>query len=176
MQLSEPLLWYILRVLENETALAAFTSMGGVKVLCENLVKSSAISNARYDNSLPQPGVIALIMQHLSNIPASMSSSAVTPTSSKKVNNNFDNGEDGLLNFAPLGTISWMNPTAQPASVLIQNTTPHRRARNAPWSYHFYPDEAWVDLTITLPCAILLKEVELQPHLTSLASKYFFVC
>ena len=58
--------------------------------------------------------------------------------------------------------------------MLIQGSPPHRRARTAAWSYHFYPDEAWVDLTITLPCAILLKEVIIQPHLSSLASQSRF--
>ena len=73
------------------------------------------------------------------------------------------------------GTISSSNPTAQPADVLIQSAPPHRRARTPAWSYHFYPDETWVDLTLTLPCAVLLKEVQLQPHLTSLASEFLHI-
>jgi baculoviral IAP repeat-containing protein 6 len=32
MQLSEPLLWFILRVLDKKSALAEFSRMGGVKV------------------------------------------------------------------------------------------------------------------------------------------------
>ncbi|XP_076756528.1 BIR repeat containing ubiquitin-conjugating enzyme isoform X2 [Xylocopa sonorina] len=163
MQLSEPLLWYILRVLDNEVSLAMFTAMGGVKVLCENLVKSSNSGNANSTS----PGVIALVMEHLSNVPNVL---PVASSSSKKSINTLETYEDGLLNFAPLGTISWLNPTAQPADVLIQNSTPHKRARTAAWLYHCYPDEAWVDLTITLPCAILLRKVELQPHLTALAT------
>lgn len=166
MQLSEPLLWYILRVLDNEVSLAMFTAMGGVKVLCENLVKSSNNGNA---NSV-SPGVIALVMEHLSNVPNVL---PVSSSSSKKSINTLETYEDGLLNFAPLGIISWFNPAAQPADVLIQNSTPHKRARTAAWLYHCYPDEAWVDLAITLPCAILLRKVELQPHLTSLASKIY---
>ena len=74
-----------------------------------------------------------------------------------------------LLYFS--GTISSSSPTSGPAEVLIQASPPHRRARSAAWSYHFYPEEAWVDLTIQLPCAVLLKEVQIQPHLTQLASK-----
>ncbi|XP_012256631.2 baculoviral IAP repeat-containing protein 6 isoform X2 [Athalia rosae] len=163
MQLSEPLLWYILRVLDNEASLSVFTSMGGVKVLCENLVKASSSSSGSNSAS---PGVIALVMQHLSNSP----NLAHVAANSKKCANSAEYYEDGLLNFAPLGTISWSNPTAQAADVLIQSAAPHRRARTAAWSYHFYPDESWVDLTITLPCAILLREVELQPHLTALAT------
>jgi baculoviral IAP repeat-containing protein 6 len=170
MQLSEPLLWFILRVLDNETSLSVFTTMGGVKVLCENLVKSSKNYNGNSSNS---PGVIALVMQHLSNA-TSLTPVVSSSSSGKKSTSTLESFEDGLLNFAPLGTVSWLHPTAQPADVLIQNVTPHKRARTAAWSYHFYPDEAWVDLTIMLPCAILLKEVELQPHLTSLSSKFLF--
>ncbi|XP_054010480.1 baculoviral IAP repeat-containing protein 6 isoform X1 [Hylaeus anthracinus] len=164
MQLSEPLLWYILRVLDNEMSLAMFTAMGGVRVLCENLVKSSI---GEGNGSPASPGVIALVMEHLSNAPNVVPAASA---SGKKSANTLETHDDGLLNFAPLGTISWLNPTAQPADVLIQNATPHKRARTAAWMYHCYPDEAWVDLTITLPCAILLRKVELQPHLTSLAT------
>jgi len=164
--LSEPLLWYILRVLDNASSLSVFTMMGGVKVLCENLVRSS---NSGAASTSISPGVIALVMEHLSNAPNVMQ---MTASSSKKGVFSLESHDDGLLNFAPLGTISWLNPTAQAADVLIQNATPHKRTRTPAWSYHFYPDEAWVDLTIILPCAILLKKVELQPHLTALSSKF----
>lgn len=168
MQLSEPLLWYILRVLDNVSSLSIFTEMGGVKVLCQNLVKSS---NSGAASASASPGVIALVMEHLSNAPNVMPM-ATSSSSNKKIVSSLETHDDGLLNFAPLGTISWLNPTAQPADVLIQNATPHKRARTPAWSYHFYPDEAWVDLTITLPCAILLRKVELQPHLTALSSEF----
>lgn len=69
------------------------------------------------------------------------------------------------------GTITSSSPTAQPAEVLLQATPPHRRARSAAWSYIFLPEEAWCDLTIHLPAAVLLKEIHIQPHLASLASK-----
>lgn len=70
----------------------------------------------------------------------------------------------------PTGTITSSSPTAQPAEVLLQATPPHRRARSAAWSYIFLPEEAWCDLTIHLPAAVLLKELHIQPHLASLAS------
>lgn len=69
------------------------------------------------------------------------------------------------------GTIVLDNPAAQPADVLLMSATPHRRARSAAWSYHFYAEEKSVDLKILLPCAVLLKEVHLQPHHMSLASE-----
>ena len=77
--------------------------------------------------------------------------------------------------FFTAASITSSSPTAGPAEVLVQSSPPHRRARSAAWSYHFYPEEAWVDLTVTLPCAILLKEVHIQPHLTSLASKFYLM-
>lgn len=82
-----------------------------------------------------------------------------------------DEDEYGLLNLAPLSTISCSHPSAQPADVLLQPNPPHRRARSPLWSHHFYPAEQYIELTITLPCPVLVKEIQLHPHLTSLASK-----
>lgn len=81
--------------------------------------------------------------------------------------------------FLSIGTISTPNPASQTPDVLIQSTPPHRRARSPAWSYHFFADESSVELTITLPCAILLKEIQLQPHVSALCSKFiksFFFC
>ena len=132
---------------------------GGVEVICSNLVSSSqrVISTA--------PSLISTVMQHLaSNKVASMA---------RKISSDVDIGSpETMQNFAPLGSVTSSSPSAGPCDVLIQAAPPHRRARSAAWSYHFYPEEVWVDITITLPCAILLREVQIQPHLTSLASKY----
>lgn len=42
MQLSEPLLWFILRVLDKESALEEFNRMGGVRV-CINYITSQVL-------------------------------------------------------------------------------------------------------------------------------------
>ncbi|XP_065072528.1 baculoviral IAP repeat-containing protein 6 isoform X2 [Ochlerotatus camptorhynchus] len=162
LHLSEPFLWFILKVLDNSASIAIFTDMGGIKVLCESLVRSNrALINT-------QPSLVSMIMQRLSkssNLHTTLSSS------SKKSSMAATRNEDGLINFAPYCTISSENQTAQPADVLIQAPiASHRRARNPAWSYLFYPNESHVDLTITLPTAVLLKEVQLQPHLSTLAS------
>lgn len=79
--------------------------------------------------------------------------------------------ENGLFNFAPFCSIMSDNSTAQSPDVLLYvPVASHRRARTPTWSYLFYPGEAYVDLSITLPTAILLSEIQLQPHLPSLAS------
>ena len=83
-----------------------------------------------------------------------------------------DDDDYGLLNLAPLSTISCSHPSAQPADVLLQPNPPHRRARSPSWSHHFYPAEQFIELTITLPCPVLVKEIQLHPHLTSLASEF----
>lgn len=62
-----------------------------------------------------------------------------------------------------------MNGAAQAADALLQPA--HRRARTPAWTYHFYRDEAHAELLITLPAAALLREIHVQPHLTTLASK-----
>jgi baculoviral IAP repeat-containing protein 6 len=162
-RLSEPLLWLLLRVLDCSASLKSFLDMGGVQVICRNLVTT----NRHVINT--SPSLISSIMQYYGTAvrPSGLSGrrpGTYTTESSSSLT------DSSLQNFALLGTISSSSPSASPPDVLIQGTAPHRRARTAAWSYHFYPDEAWVDLTISLPCAVLLKEVVIQPHLTSLAT------
>ncbi|XP_022332916.2 dual E2 ubiquitin-conjugating enzyme/E3 ubiquitin-protein ligase BIRC6-like isoform X4 [Crassostrea virginica] len=151
-KLSEPLLWFILKVLDSARAVSSFLEMGGISILCQNLVNC----NCRIIST--NPSLISTIMQNLNG-----------RSRLEKKTSDYE-PPDGLQNFAPLGSISSGSPTASPAEVLIQAAPPHRRARSAAWSYHFYPDEAWVDLTIQLPFAVLLKEVQIQPHSTSLTT------
>ncbi|XP_069118544.1 baculoviral IAP repeat-containing protein 6-like isoform X2 [Argopecten irradians] len=158
-RLSEPLLWFMLKVLDNSRAIHIFLDMGGVEVVCRNLVSC----NCRIINT--SPSLISTIMQNLNGRTKMMEKKTTGETESP----------DGLQNFAPLGSISSSSPTASPADVLIQAAQTHRRARSAAWSYHFYPDEAWVDLTVQLPFAILLKEVQIQPHSASLTTCPAFV-
>lgn len=160
LQLSEALLWFILKLVSIEKCLGLFITMGGIKIVCQNLVQScSTVINT-------QPSLVSMVMQHLyRNTPVAPSKKGATQLESV----------NGMLNFAPLGVISSSNLTTQPADSLLQASPPHRRARTPAWSYHFYPDEHWVDLTINLPCSVLLKEIQMLPHLTSLASKLLFV-
>ncbi|KAI9525107.1 Baculoviral IAP repeat-containing protein 6 [Dissostichus eleginoides] len=159
-QLSEPLLWFILRVLDTSEALKAFHDMGGVQLICNNMVTSTRaiVNTAR--------SMVSTIMKFLDSGPGK---SLDGNLKARVMTSEPDNAE-GLHNFAPLGTITSSSPTAQPAEVLLQATPPHRRARSAAWSYIFLPEEAWCDLTIHLPAAVLLKELHIQPHLASLAT------
>ncbi|XP_018118500.1 baculoviral IAP repeat-containing protein 6 isoform X5 [Xenopus laevis] len=159
-QLSEPLLWFILRVLDTSEALKAFHDMGGVQLICNNMVTSTRaiVNTAR--------SMVSTIMKFLDSGPSKTTDSSLK---ARVLASEPDNAE-GIHNFAPLGTITSSSPTAQPAEVLLQATPPHRRARSAAWSYIFLPEEAWCDLTIHLPAAVLLKEIHIQPHLASLAT------
>ncbi|XP_029691286.1 baculoviral IAP repeat-containing protein 6 isoform X2 [Takifugu rubripes] len=159
-QLSEPLLWFILRVLDTSEALKAFHDMGGIQLICNNMVTSTRaiVNTAR--------SMVSTIMKFLDSGSGKTSDGNLK---SRVMTSEPDNAE-GLHNFAPLGTITSSSPTAQPAEVLLQATPPHRRARSAAWSYIFLPEEAWCDLTIHLPAAVLLKEIHIQPHLASLAT------
>ncbi|KAG8444150.1 hypothetical protein GDO86_009363 [Hymenochirus boettgeri] len=159
-QLSEPLLWFILRVLDTGEALKAFHEMGGVQLICNNMVTSTRaiVNTAR--------SMVSTIMKFLDSGPSKTTDSSLK---ARVLASEPDNAE-GIHNFAPLGTITSSSPTAQPAEVLLQATPPHRRARSAAWSYIFLPEEAWCDLTIHLPAAVLLKEIHIQPHLASLAT------
>ncbi|GCB61656.1 dual E2 ubiquitin-conjugating enzyme/E3 ubiquitin-protein ligase BIRC6 isoform X1 [Scyliorhinus torazame] len=159
-QLSEPLLWFILRVLDSTEALKAFHDMGGVQLICNNMVTSTRaiVNTAR--------SMVSTIMKFLDCGPGK----TIDGNMKARVLASEPDNAEGLHNFAPLGTINSSSPTAQPAEVLLQATPPHRRARSAAWSYIFLPEEAWCDLTIHLPAAVLLKEIHIQPHLASLAT------
>ncbi|KAM7359256.1 BIR repeat containing ubiquitin-conjugating enzyme isoform 2-T2 [Cochliomyia hominivorax] len=170
LHLSEPLLWYISKVLEVSTAVHIFTQLGGIEIICKNLVRLNKILiNV-------QPGLISMIMQHMTrNTKVKLISNSCTNGNGKKnsssstQNNRFL--QDGLINFAPFCTISAENDTAQSADILITNpVASHRRPRTPAWSYMFYPNESHADLTIILPTAILLREVQIQPHGPTLAS------
>lgn len=162
LQLSEPFLWFVLKILETPTALEVFCEMGGIKILAENLVRS----NRTMLNM--QPNLVTMIMQHLSK---SQNLQTITSQAVKKSTSSSLKHEEGLVNFAPYCTITSENPSAQPADVLIQGPiASHRRARAPAWSYLFYPNESHVDLTMTMPTAVLLKEIQLQPHIATLAS------
>lgn len=43
LQLSEPFLWFVLKMLEMPKSVAIFTSLGGINVLCQSLVRSNRV-------------------------------------------------------------------------------------------------------------------------------------
>ncbi|XP_068082089.1 baculoviral IAP repeat-containing protein 6 [Anabrus simplex] len=156
-QLSEPLIWFVVRVLNSSVALEAFNRMGGIKVLCENLVRSNRLLISTH------PGLVSTLINHFSIVPQHLALHHLKGGASPEF-------IDGLMNFAPLGLIEASSPSAPCPDVLIHTTPPHRRARTPAWTYHFYESERWMHLKVTLPCAVLLKEIHLHPHLTSLAT------
>ncbi|XP_064112985.1 baculoviral IAP repeat-containing protein 6-like isoform X2 [Macrobrachium nipponense] len=157
--LSEPSLCFLNRVLDCPTVLKKFADLGGMKMLWENLVSSVGMMGGG------RGGLVTAVMNHLAPpLPVSTHN-----TSSNKRSEPVDQTE-GLYNFAPLAVVTSSNPTARPANVLVDSNQLFQRTKSAPWSYHFYPDESWVDLILTLPCAVLLHEVHLLPHTVSLVS------
>ncbi|XP_059157271.1 baculoviral IAP repeat-containing protein 6-like isoform X2 [Physella acuta] len=147
-RLSEPLLFFTLRMLNTSSAIKRFIDLGGVNVVSTNFVRC----NQQMISS--SPSIISTLMQNFS--------SGHGDLGEKSKGFEIDNTE-GLQSFAHLGTITCSSPTASPADGLIQNVA-NRRARSATWSYHFYPDEPCVELTIHLPFAVLLKYVHIRPH------------
>ncbi|CAL1542612.1 unnamed protein product [Lymnaea stagnalis] len=147
-RLSEPLLFFTLRMLNSSSAVKKFIDLGGIDVVSSNLVRCNQhmISSS--------PSIISTLMQNFSSGHADLGD--------KSKGFEVDNTE-GLQSFAQLGTITCSSPTASPADCLIMNLA-NRRARSATWSYHFYPDEPCVELTIHLPFAVLLKYVHIRPH------------
>ncbi|XP_057657017.1 baculoviral IAP repeat-containing protein 6 isoform X1 [Diorhabda carinulata] len=173
-QLSEPLLWFILQVLDTEEAIEKFFDAGGITILGNSIVNSTTSPS-----TLSKVGTISTVMQHFSSInnTPDVRSIISSASSSKKVMQTSIENKMALVNFAPYCTISCESSTAQSADVLIQGSAgcTHRRARAPLWSYHFYPEENHTELMLQLPNAVLLREVQLQPHSANLATSPSYV-
>lgn len=188
--ISESFLWYLLYILNSAESVLEFTKQGGVAMLCHNIVDGQ-----RYILNM-QPGMISMIMQFLTKSPisnaavqsgsSSVPGSAFTkkpvpviPSTSSNTLSAATGGakeNGGLINFAPFCTISSDSSRLQQTDVLIQApVASHRRARTAAWNYMFYQNQSYVDLTISFPTAVLVKEIQLLPHIPSLASCPFAV-
>ncbi|KAK9873573.1 hypothetical protein WA026_023130 [Henosepilachna vigintioctopunctata] len=166
-QLSEPLLWFILQVLDNEETIRSFFNAGGISIL-----GMSFVANSNTPNTISKMGTISTIMQYFNKTNKQVECNFPMATTSKKstMDEQLEN-RLSLVNFAPCSSIRCNSTTAQPADILIQGgTTTHRRARTPQWSYHFYPEEVYTELVLTLPSAILLKQVHLQPHVVALST------
>lgn len=196
-QQSEPFLWFVLEVLETAEAVSTFTEMGGMNVLCQSLVRSNRslinmqpglvsiimqhISKApkqkfsTSSSSAGGGGGGGGATTTITNSSGSSSAPHVVVMANKRSAGTGSGSPrvtaEGLINFAPFCNITTENSTAQSPEVLIQAPiASHRRARTPAWTYLYYPNESHIDLIVTLPTAVLLKEVHMQPHLPSLAS------
>ncbi|KAF7274270.1 hypothetical protein GWI33_013063 [Rhynchophorus ferrugineus] len=165
-QLSEPLIWFIQHVLDTEEAIKAFYSSGGITILSSSIVNSS-----NSPSTISRNGTISTVMQHFTGFPSqSDNATPIVPSSANKIlQASLENSS--LINFAPYCTITCQSGT-QSADVLIQGLSgiTHRRARTPLWSYNYYQEETHTELLLQLPNAVLLREVQLQPHAGGLAT------
>jgi hypothetical protein len=103
-QLSEPLLWFILQVLNTEDAIRNFLSVGGIEILGRSFVTSS-----NTPNTISKLGTISIVMQHFSGInPSSDANTAIASASaSRKLQQATIENKLSLVNFAPCCTIRY---------------------------------------------------------------------
>ncbi|XP_066259587.1 baculoviral IAP repeat-containing protein 6 isoform X2 [Euwallacea similis] len=171
-QLSEPLIWFVLQVLDNEEAIKTFYTAGGIQILSSSIVNSS-----NTPSTISRNGTISTVMQHFNGFMCQNDShSHLAPSlANKLLQASMENSS--LINFAPYSTITCQSVTSQPPDILIQGLTgvTHRRARTPLWSYNYYQEETHTELLLQLPSAVLLKEVQLQPHAGGLATCPSFV-
>ncbi|KAF0299310.1 Baculoviral IAP repeat-containing protein 6 [Amphibalanus amphitrite] len=174
LRISPLLLGFFLKVLSSSSGVASMIRHRGLEAVFEN-----AALSCRPVAEPPSGGVTGLMLRYLSQRqrrPASsggltMRRSAGPGAAPPPVSQHLFNDADGLINVAPLSTITCSSPMALQPEVLVQPTAPHRRSRNPAWSHHFYaPLERTVELHVRLPCAVLLHQVHLQPHCSSLAT------
>lgn len=164
LQLSDPLITFVQKMLEKPESVSIFTSLGGIEVVCQSLVRSNRVLITM------QPGLVSIIMQHLSKTPRpKLVQPPSQPMSCHEKKSFYKVYDDDVINFSPYCTITTESTTAQSPEVLMQAPiASHRRARTPAWTYLFYPTETYIDLHIALPTAVLLKEIQLQPHTPSL--------
>ncbi|CAB3246353.1 unnamed protein product [Arctia plantaginis] len=173
--LSQAMQQLIIRLLDYPEALAAFIDAGGLELALEKL---TACHQAGPSSN---QGLVSSLMNYLKLPPQLINMSTPASGNNKKNQPTVIETANGLVNIAPLCTVSCGNPTAQAADVLldgggssgmaVRGACAARRVRAAAWSYHFFSaDDASLALTLTLPYAVQLHEVQLQPHLTSLAT------
>lgn len=101
-QLSEPLLWFILQVLDNGDSLKCFVDADGVRILGESLVKSSDAPN-----TISIAGTTSMVMQHFMgfNVRSDANSAIAGSSSTKKLQQAHLENTMSLVNFAPFSTI-----------------------------------------------------------------------
>ncbi|XP_026725777.1 LOW QUALITY PROTEIN: baculoviral IAP repeat-containing protein 6-like [Trichoplusia ni] len=171
--LSQAMQQLIIRVLDYPEALTAFIEAGGLELALEKL---TACHQAGPSSG---QGLVSSLMNYLKLPPQMINMSTPASAANKKNQPPVIETANGLVNIAPLCSVSCGNPTAQAADVLldggggmsVRGACAARRVRAAAWSYHFFSaDDASLALTLTLPYAVQLHEVQLQPHLTSLAT------
>ncbi|CAH1128208.1 unnamed protein product [Ceutorhynchus assimilis] len=171
-QLSEPLVWFIFQVLDDQEALKLFYNADGISILARSIVSSS-----NTPSTISRNGTISTVMQHFNGVANhnDVHVPLVVSSANKALQSSVEN--HGLINYAPLCTITCQSVTSQPPDVLTQGVTgvTHRRARSPLWSYNYYQEETYTELLLQLPHAILLKEVQLQPHTLGLSTCPSFV-
>jgi hypothetical protein len=97
MQLSDPMLWLLTRMLMEPDMIRCFIEKGGMQIICINLQRCFSVILNQHSST------VSSVMQYMYgphgfNVPT-------TATKGKK-KHTVDRNEDGLINFAPLGEFS----------------------------------------------------------------------
>ncbi|MFH4982761.1 hypothetical protein AB6A40_009470 [Gnathostoma spinigerum] len=161
MVLSKPIAFAIVHMISTPVNQTRFARLGGHLLAARELERSLGALPGGMEDSYS----FAPLLRHLASLSAQVSSGTsgwLAPKRPSEVK------VDGLYNFAPICAISSTSGLAHQLRTLLAASPPHRRARAANWSYHFYSGEEWLDLTLTLPYQIMLHEVQIRPHAPAL--------
>lgn len=127
----------VLKVISQEDNLRQFTELKCVEAICDKFV----VSARRFFSSCPT--FVSILTQYIGRT----DTNALFGIGSKKLSNEPIEIQEGQINVAPLGSITSTNFSAHPSEVLLQSTPPHRRARTPVWSYHFFPEETYLEVS-----------------------------
>uniref|UniRef100_A0A158R584 UBIQUITIN_CONJUGAT_2 domain-containing protein n=1 Tax=Syphacia muris TaxID=451379 RepID=A0A158R584_9BILA len=159
MNLSKPLAFAITHILSNFGVHKVFIELGGHLLVAKQLEKF--ISNSVETSVTP---LFAPVLRQLVSLSSQVASGENVVTMKKP----YGGKVNGLYNYASLCSISSSSMMAHQLTSLLSTSAPHRRARTANWSYNFYADEEWLDITLTLPYQITLHEIHIRPHVPAL--------
>ena len=157
-ELREPLLLFLVFIVHGDN-LQHFLRCGGLDTVCRRFVDKCV--------HVVSPGA-----SHVTGVMLQMASLHGTPRKDLLLSSCVPDSDDpdALVNFAPYGSIMCSSSAGSHGTdALIHPRPPHQRAKAPVWSYNFYPEESYTELTIRLPAVVLLSAVDIGPHALSLA-------
>ncbi|VDM37229.1 unnamed protein product [Toxocara canis] len=155
-KLSKPVTFAVIYMLLIPQNQRVFIEFGGHLVVSSEI--KNCIATSMGDWTAPEGGTVVRQLASMASQVSFAGEYPVAPRRPPVVR------VEGLFNYAPICSIASSSSMAHQLSTLLAAAPPHRRARTANWSYHFYPGEEWLDLILTLPYQIMLYEVHIRPH------------
>ncbi|CAG0888382.1 unnamed protein product [Cyprideis torosa] len=146
---------FVKEVLDCPNAIAHFHSLGGLTQAASLLIRACAHASS------PAPSVVTALMGYCLG-------RGVTPQpQTSPWDPSYTIRGRKLMNISPMSKVEVNGEAVEHAKNLCLETPYKRGTRAYTWSHTFQNQDAYVELTITLPFASLVHQVEVIPHTSS---------